>query len=621
MVNKHWTQALHHDGSALYVSNPLPAFDETVTVWLRAPLDAPVNIALLRTFIDGENQLQRMEIARRDDTSAWWAAEMKCVMPSNPYHFKLLTDTGAYYYKANGVSRAHSPDFFDFKLLAGYAAPSWVHEAVFYQIFPDRFYNGDPANDVPPGAWGRLGYTTSHPEWGTPPQPWKEAGNLDFYGGDLTGIAQKVDYLRDLGVNALYLTPIFASRTNHRYDIIDFDQIDPYLGGNEALVELREALDAAEMRLILDVTPNHTSYQHHWFTAARESADAPSADFYTFYERPDVYEAWMGDNLLPKLNYRSEALRAAMYSAPDAVLRRWLRAPYRIDGWRFDVQNMVARHGLMQQGNKIGRGMRRAIKGDNPQAYMMGENFHDASSHLQGNELDAIMNYQGFTMPLRRWLGGYDYGAEWIPDLTDKTLLPAEAMVEQWQHFRASIPWTIATQQFNQLDSHDIVRIVWVVKGDMALAKLAAVMLMTYVGVPCLYYGDEIGMDGGPDPDNRRCMPWDEGDWNLDMRQFYQHIIRLRKESSALKYGGYQTLLAEGGLVAFQRQSPEQRLIVVGHRGPEALTEAAIPVWQAALGDGSKLVDRLSGAEYVVEDGALHVGRLERGAALVLEAV
>jgi alpha-glucosidase len=615
----HWTDGLHHDGSSLYVSNPLPAFAETVTVWLRAPVDAPIHAVFLRSFPNGENHYDEMKLAKREGICAWWTAELHCTMPSNPYHFKLLTGEGAYYYKANGVSRAHSPDVFDFRLLTDFEAPAWLADSVFYQIFPDRFYNGDPSNDVPPGAWERNGYATSRREWGAPPLPYKDAGNVDFYGGDLNGIQEKIDYLCDLGVNALYLNPIFTSHTNHRYDTMDFYHVDPHLGGDDALIALRNALSEAEIRLVLDVTPNHCSFEHPWFKAAQADANAPSADYFTFYERPNNYEAWFGDHTLPKLNYNSPALREVMYGGQDAVLRHWLRDPYKIDGWRLDVQNMVGRQGRTQMGNKMGRHMRAAVKSVNAQAYLMGENFHDATQHLQGKELDAVMNYQGFNMPVRRWLAGYDYLAENGSPAADPTLLPAEAMVAQWQNFRAAIPWIIVTQQFNQLCSHDTARILRVLNGDTALLKLGVLLLMTYPGVPCVYYGDEIGMDGGHDPDNRRCMRWDEATWDHDLRQFYQRMIGLRRTSHALIHGGYQTIHAEGGLVVYQRQSREQQLVIVGYRGPGVLLTASIPVRHAGIEDGAALTDQLSGQTFQVHNGMLELSNLEPGAGLLLE--
>jgi len=616
----HWTSAVHHDGSALYVSNPLPAHNERVTVRLRVPLESPIRSIYLRTAPDGENKLDLMHEVERDSTAAWWAGELPVSMPRNPYRFKLMTTDGAYYYNARGISRGESPDVEDFKLLADFAAPDWLETTVFYQIFPDRFHNGDPINDVKAGEWGYRNFKTQIRPWGAPPLPWSEAGNLDFYGGDLVGIEQKLDYLADLGVNALYLTPIFTSSSNHRYDISDFSHVDPHLGGDASLASLRRALDTHAMHIILDVTLNHCGWQNHWFTDAQADLQSLTASYFTFYNhRPEQYETWLGVATLPKLNYRSEALRDAMYRTPDSVLRSWLHEPYRIDGWRLDVANMQARQGAIQLGNKVGRQLRKAVKADSPQAYIYGEHFYDGTPHLQGDELDASMNYQGFTMPLWRWLNGHEHGAEWRPESADQMLLPAEALVEQWTRFRAAVPWAIARQQFNLLDSHDTPRILYKVDGDKALMRLAAVLLMTYVGVPCIYYGDEIGLAGGNDPDNRRCMPWDEAEWDHDLRAHYKKLIALRKTAPALRYGGYQDLHALDGLLVFQRQSAEQRLIVIGHRGPVILPSAQIPLHHGGIRDGARLVDLLSDAAFVVANGAITVGPLERGAALILE--
>ncbi len=617
----HWTHGLHHDGSTLYVSNPLPKLGEIVTIRLRAPINAPIRGVFLRTAPDGENHMEKMEIVEQDARWAIYAAPLPARMHHNTYRFKLLTDEGAYYLTGLGASRSDSPDHYDFKLLADYAAPDWLATAVFYQIFPDRFHNGDPSNDVPEGLWARDGVGTQRRPWGAPLLHWKEARNRDFYGGDLNGIAQKLDYLRDLGVTGIYLTPIFVAESNHRYDIKDFDNVDPYLGGNEALAELRTALDTAGMRLMLDVTLNHCGWHHQWFTEAQKDPNAPTAQYFTFYDHPHSYESWLGVRSLVKLNYRSQRLRDVVYREPDSVLRRWLKEPYRIDSWRLDVANMQGRQGSIQLGHKMGRELRRAVKEDNPQTYIIGEHFYDASPHLQGSELDATMNYQGFTIALWRWLSGADQGSTWHDPAphADPVLYPSEALAEQWTKYRASVPWVIACQQFNLLDSHDTARILNQCKGDKALVKLGVVLLMTYPGVPCVYYGDEIGMEGGHDPLNRKTMIWDEAEWDKDLRAHFQKLIALHKSASALVEGGFQQLYAADGLIVYQRQSAEQRLIVVGYRGPERLTEANVPVWHSGVENGALLTDVLSGATFTVENGTLRLHNLARGAALVLE--
>lgn len=617
----HWTKGLHHDGSSMYVSNPLPALDETVTVKIRVPKDIKIRAIFLRTAPDGEGHMEAMHWEGEDALSAWWGGQLHVTMPIMPYRFKIMSAEGAYWLNALGVSRADSPDFYDFKLLANFTAPNWLDDAVFYQIFPDRFYNGDPSNDVPNGAWQRDGFQTQQREWGLPPLSWHESGSLDFYGGDLQGVIQKLDYLADLGVNALFLNPIFKAYSNHRYDIADYHEVDPALGGNTALAELRTALDAHNMRLILDVTPNHCGARNIWFTAAQNDPNSPFAEYFTFNHHPNEYETWLGHKSLVKLNYRSEALRDAMYQADDSVMRRWLHEPYRVDGWRLDVANMTARQGMVQLAHKVWRGMRRAVKADNPQAYLFGENFYDGTLHLQGNELDAIMNYQGFTIPLWQWLPGQDLDeriAQLMPWM-DRAPMPAEALAEQWTSFRAAIPWAIVSQQFNQLGSHDTPRILTILNNDKSLLRLGAALLMTFPGVPCVYYGDEIGMEGAQDPDNRRCMRWDDATWDKDLRAYYQQLIALRKQSPALRHGGFQMIHASGGLLSYMRQSPEQRLLVIAYRGPSALPEITIPVWHAGIADGTGLTDKLTGQVYTVEQGMVQLGVLESGTGLILE--
>ncbi|MBX3086599.1 MAG: maltodextrin glucosidase [Anaerolineae bacterium] len=615
----YWTAGLHHDGSALYVSSQQPKLGDRVTIKLRAPASAPIQRVFLRTAPDGENHLEAMHETWRDDHLAWWSVEMPVVMPANPYRFKLLTAEGAYFLNQAGVSRADGPEWNDFKLLADYASPAWAQSAVFYQIFPDRFAAGNPANQVPEGAWEIRGYKTTRRAWGDPVLTWKETGSLDYYGGDLPGIVQKIPYLVELGVNALYLNPIFVSYSNHRYDVSDFYNIDPYVGGNEGLAELRRATDEAGIKIMLDVTLNHLGWRHPWFTDAQNNPESATAEYFTFYERPEKYESWLGVRSLPKFNYRSEKLREQMYKSVDSVLRTWLRPPYRIDGWRLDVANMQARQGAIQLSHKIGRQLRRAVKEEAPNTYLIGEHFYDATTYLQGDELDATMNYSGFAIPLWRWLNGQDLGTDYRPEVADPVLMPAEAVVEQWTRFRAPLPWQVARHQFNLMDSHDTSRILHKLGEDKTLLPLATAILMTYPGTPSVYYGTEVGMTGGPDPDNRRTMPWNEAEWDHDLLAYFKRIIHLRRTAPALIDGGYQHLYAEGGLVVYQRQAPSQRLIVVGYRGPDALTECHVPVWHSGLNDGATLVDLLGGGSYRVENGTLALSNLARGTALILE--
>lgn len=619
MIPTSWLDAVHHDGSAMYVSNPLPRFGERVTLSLRLAADAPVKAVYIRTMPDGEQHHTMMTLYQMDAVTQVWQGTLEMTMPLVNYRFHIMAEDGLYYYNGLGARRYPMPDLYDFKLLADFQAPSWIDDAVFYQIFPDRFANGDPSNDVRDGEWEYKGNPVRHRPWGERPLHWSEGRSLDFFGGDLAGVAQKLDYLAELGVNAIYLNPIFASRSNHRYNIDDFYTVDKHLGGNDALVSLRQAMDQRDMRLVLDVTPNHSADTHTWFTEAQQDQNAPSASFYTFPDWPTDYVSWLGVSTLPKLNYASQDLRKKMYRDEDSVLRHWLKPPYRIDGWRLDVYNMTARQGAFQANNEVGREMRQAVKAENPDCYFFGEHFFDATMNLQGDELDAAMNYLGFNIPLWRWLAGYD-GRHRDAEMADTSLFETESFAQQLDHFRAAVPWAIARMQFQQLGSHDTSRILDIVNGDKRLMKLGVAMLMAAPGVPCIYYGDEVALGGKDDPDNRRCMPWDEADWDLDMLAFYKRIIRLRREQDALRHGGYQGLVARGGLWVFQRQSPAQQIVVVGYRGPTEAMDLVIPVAHGGIANGTSLVDLMSGRSFTVSDGAITLERLAPGDALLLEA-
>jgi alpha-glucosidase len=615
-----WTAGVHHDGSRLYVSNSLPGAGEVVTITLRVPLDAPVEAIYLRSAPDGNGTHTPMQIARRDSISAWWTAPLAITMPRNDYRFRLLTPHGAYFYTALGISRADAPDWFDFTLLADYPAPVWVHDTVFYQIFPDRFYNSDPDSTIADGAYIRDGFPVRRAAWTDMPLPWEESGNVDFFGGDLRGIVQKLDYLTDLGVNALYLNPIFAAHSNHRYDIIDFLRVDSYLGGDNALIDLRRALDERGMRLMLDITPNHTSWNHPWYeNAAQDPANSPTAAYYYFDAETGEAARWAGVNSLIKLNYNSQRLRDIMYRGAGSIFKIWLREPYRIDGWRLDVADTIGRFGMSQLAHEFGRELHAALKADWPQVYLLGEYGFDYSPYLQGDELDAAMNYQGFNTPTQRWLTGYDQGTEHGAPHADTHLLAGAALAEQWQRYLAAVPFALARQQFNQLSNHDVPRALFLADGDKALLRLGAAIQFTFPGVPCIYYGDEIGLTGGIDPDNRRPMPWDKAVWDHELRAYHQTLVNLRRTAPALIDGGYQMLYAADDVLCYQRQSTEQRLIFVGQRGPEPLDSVRIPVRHAGLADGAQLVDVLGERAYTVTDGALTVTDLHCGAPLLLE--
>lgn len=610
--------SIHHDGSARYVRLQGEAkIGDTVTIRLRADARAPVERVLLRLCPDGEQQFIEMhsEETRSQDACQWWSTGLRLSMPITGYRFLIFTKDGAWWYTGSGAQRGLPTDASDFRLLAGYQAPTWVRSSVFYQIFPDRFADGDPASNVRDGEFEYRGLRSTARRWGEPPNPNGYQAMVEFYGGDLPGIQQRLDTIAELGANALYLNPIFSAYSNHRYDVIDYENVDPHLGGNAALAGLRQALAERGMHYILDIVPNHCGFMHPWFQAAQKDLKVPSAEFFTFHKHPEEYESWLGVRSLPKLNYRSLELRQQIYAGPEAVFRRWLRPPFTADGWRIDVANMLGRQGAEQLGMEIGRGIRKAVKEENPQAYLLGENFFDGSEQLQGDFLDANMNYSGFFKPLRWWLTHLSVNAHGQPrPFTAETPWPAQAMLDSWQAFRAAIPWTIARQQFNLLGSHDTSRILTLLGGDERLARLAAVLLMTYPGVPCVYYGEEIGLNGDSSLTARGCMPWEQSEWNLPLRQFYQALIHLRRTSPALIEGGFQVLWVEDDSLAFLRDAEQERLIVVAHRGPSEHPAVALPVAHGAIPDGMHFQELFSGWRSRVENGRLALGPLPVGA-------
>ncbi|MEO1290793.1 MAG: alpha-amylase family glycosyl hydrolase, partial [Chloroflexota bacterium] len=292
---------------------------------------------------------------------------------------------------------------------------------------------------------------------------------------------------------------------------------------------------------------------------------------------------------------------------------------FSIDSWRLDVANMTGNLGTNQLDHEVWRELRQAVRDTNSEAYILGEYFQDGTAHLQGDELDASMNYQGFNIPMRRWL---------VPEKKQvintenpyhyKPSIPAEVMAEQWQNFMSAVPYPIALQQFNQLDSHDVSRILSVVYDDVELVKLGTALMMAFPGVPCLYYGTEIGMAGEKEPLNRRCMRWDETTWNHDLLDYTKQIIAIRKASHALKHGGFKVLVAEGDLIVFARQSTEQTVIVVGYRGDETLENVSLSASQIGLVDDTQLTDLISDETLKIAGGQVNIPTLEHGQTLFL---
>jgi alpha-glucosidase len=610
-----YLESIHHSGSSRYVSPYIPNFGEDVTIRLRTAITPAIQQVLLRISPDGEQIFipLKSEDPHSSGVYRWWRTTVQITMLVTAYRFLIISADGAYWYNASGLHTFNPTDAQDFRLLADFQAPEWLKHAVFYQIFPDRFADGDAYNNVRDGEYEYFGYKARFRQWGEPPTTGSRAAMVEFYGGDLAGIISHLGYLEELGVNALYLNPIFTALTNHRYDVIDYFSVDPHLGGNQALSSLRQALDERHMRYILDIVPNHCGVMHPWFQAALKDKTAPTAEYFSFSKHPDEYATWLGVRSLVKLNYRSTALREVIYAGENSVFRHWLRPPYSADGWRIDVANMLARQGADQLGMEVGRGIRQAVKAENPEAYLMGENFFDASLQLQGDCWDGVMNYSGFALPLKDWLDPiriYVPGqSQWINTANQLT---TQALVDGWTAFRTAIPWVIATQQFNLIGSHDTPRALALLNGNRDLFRLIVILMFTYPGVPSIFYGDEIGL-GDQSMEPRQCMRWDQATWDWDMLSFYKKLVHLRRTSPALADGGFQVLLAEDDTLVYQRDTDEEIILVIARRGKSTRQSLPIPVQQGAIPDGIEFSELFSGQHGQVNDGMLPLPEIHPG--------
>jgi alpha-glucosidase len=478
------------------------------------------------------------------------------------YAFKLLLADGSQrWLAADGEHDRVPSENVHFRVNREHRPPAWVREQVFYQVFPDRFARGsDGPVQTPPDIEGQRANETL---------PWGHPVPLDkpttvFYGGDLPGVEARLDYLqRELGITALYLNPIFASRSNHKYDTEDYNEVDAALGGNAALESLRRTTRERGVKLVLDAVVNHTGAQHAWF------ADPNEHSRYAF-EADGRPVGWKGYTHLPVLDYAHPHVKAAMFEQPDSVMRRWMQPPYSIDGWRLDAVHMLGEGRGARNNAGLMREMRTAVKAQDPGAYLVGEHFNEATTWLQGDQEDGAMNYYGFAHPLRAWLAGLDLASQPV-----RLSTPAFA---QWlREAMAAIPYENQLAQLNLLDSHDTPRFLTLLGGDIAAMKLAVTLLMTFPGTPCVYYGDEIGLEGGQDPDCRRCFPWEREAWNQDLHTHYREAIARRQRRRELRDGAFALLHAEGEVCAFARFNAEAASVVAANRGSDAV-EIDLPV-------------------------------------------
>lgn len=444
--------------------------------------------------------------------------------------------------------------------------PAWVRDAVFYQIFPDRFARSPT---VPkPG----------------PLEPWDAPPTREgFKGGDLVGIAERLADLADLGVTALYLTPVFMSASNHRYHAYDYLRVDPLLGGDDALRLLVDRAHERGMRVVLDGVFNHCGRGFWQFHHVLETgADSPYRDW--FHLDPEVlagtrelnaypdragaapaaplgYAAWWDIPALPKFDTDTPAVREYLLG----VAEHWIR--FGIDGWRLDVPEEI-------DDPTFWREFRSRVRAVRPDAYLVGEIWHEAHEWLAGDRFDAVMDY-----PLAEAILSFTAGEHLARDVVAfhdeyrRHVRPIDgpAFARELERILALYDPAVTAAQLNLIGSHDTPRFRTLAGGDLAAVRLATILQATLPGAPCIYYGDEIGMEGGPDPDSRRAYPTDEAAMDLALRDFVRAALRLRHREPALRRVGYRTLAAADGALAFLRTDGPDALVVALNAGEAAV--------------------------------------------------
>jgi cyclomaltodextrinase len=429
--------------------------------------------------------------------------------------------------------------------------PEWVKHAIFYQIFPDRFHRSSRVKH-PRGI--------KFKSWGTPPE---EQG---FQGGDLLGIVDKLEYIKSLGINALYLNPIFSSASNHRYHTYDYMQVDPLLGGNQALRELLDTAHSEGIRVVLDGVFNHASRGfwafHHILETGRNSPylewflikDWPLRPYSNGHDKPMNYISWANLPALPKFNTNNPGVRDYLFD----VAQYWI--DFGIDGWRLDVPEDI-------DDNSFWREFRQVVKGANPESYLCGEIWHEATRWLQGDQFDGVMNYI-FTRNALSFFGSKTLRRDWIHEHIDLTPMNAEEFSKRIDHMHHLYPWEINYAQLNLLDSHDMPRALALLGEDKSALRLSVLFQMTMPGAPCIYYGDEIGLSSMGDPYCRAAFPWDkEPSWDWETLSFYRDATSLRNHHPILRSGKYRSIYAQGDVFAFLREVEDQEAVVIFNTG------------------------------------------------------
>jgi cyclomaltodextrinase / maltogenic alpha-amylase / neopullulanase len=451
---------------------------------------------------------------------------------------------------------------------SGPLVPDWVRDAVFYQIFPERFADGDPSNNP-----------INAVPWGSKPT------FFNHMGGDLQGILDKLDYLLDLGVNAVYLTPIFWATTNHKYNPYDYYTVDPRFGTRNLLVKLLNTAHKHGIKVVLDGVFNHCGRGFFPFVDVQENRQDSAYEGWFYIDKFPVdaygthhYAAHADSRRLPKLNVTNPQARRYLLD----VARYWIAEG--ADGWRLDAAAEVEDHSFW-------RDLRHVVRHVNPQAYIFGEIWQDSAPWLQGDQFDGTTNY-----PLRGL----------ILDFFVYRSVCASDFASQLENLFSRYPWSAVEAMYNFLGCHDTARILTLADGDVEKVKLAALFEFACPGVPAVYYGDEIGLKGGNDPDNRRAMPWDEAEWDTELLAFFKSLISIRKRLHPLRWGNWEHLfsLDPANCCVFLRRAADEVVIVAVNNGHESVS-LTIPAGQLMLPTETLYYDEVNKRQYYCQSDQL----------------
>lgn len=671
-------EALFSDGTADYRQPMEPEAGEEVTIRFRTARDN-VDIVWLCTK---EKHYKMMKVETEGEFD-YYAVTLRIGEEPFYYFFEVVSGLLHVFYDRYGVSK-EMRDKYLFCILPGFSTPEWSKGAVIYQILVDRFYNGDKGNDVLTDEYFYIRTTSKKMEdWEECPSDFSVA---EFYGGDLEGVRQKLDYIQGLGVEVIYFNPLFVSPSNHKYDIQDYDYIDPHYGkivedvgerltegvndnrratryinrvtnrknleaSNQFFAELVEEIHARGMKVILDGVFNHCGSFNKWldreeiYAASGDYEDgafisesSPYRDFFGFQDSlawpyNTTYEGWWGHDTLPKLNYEGSE---KLYDYIMKIAAKWVSPPYNVDGWRLDVAADLGHSPKMN--HRFWRDFRKAVKTANPEALILAEHYGDPKEWLsQGDQWDTVMNYDAFMEPLTWFLTGMEkHSDEAKPEL--------KGIIEDYEgamkHYMASFQTSQLLCAMNELSNHDHSRFMTRTNGKAGRAKElgtaaasegirpcvfreAVVVQMTWPGAPTIYYGDEAGLCGFTDPDNRRTYPWGKED--IVLVDFHRDLIRIHRENQALRTGSLKFLKGAENLLCYGRFNRSQQFVIIVNNA-ESDRDLNLEVWPVGIPKECRMERIIITTEagyspmpkqYEIKDGMLRI-HMQRCSSVIL---